>query len=97
MNKFFYIFLPSFLFAMIFAGSDNAQAEADPECAPVVIPCPEGSPPGLICLGPCEMTVRIPRPNAFYVINRDRMVYDAEQSRQNFTEDLIESVDRDPF
>lgn len=61
------------------------------------IPCPEGSPRGLICFSPIDIVGDRHSPNAVFVINRGRLVHQRHRNDQTFTDEVIESVDGDPF
>ena len=62
-----------------------------------VVECPPGTPHGTICLGEREIFGILHRPSTVYVIQRTRLVHDQQAADQSFTEEVVESVDHDPF
>ena len=52
---------------------------------------------GVVCLPPTDIEVRPPRPSAFYVLNRGRLEHQRVQNQQDFRQELIDSVRRNPF
>lgn len=61
------------------------------------IPCPEGSPRGMICFSEFDIVGDIHSPSAVFVINRGRLVHQRHRDDLTFTDEVIESVDEDPF
>jgi hypothetical protein len=57
----------------------------------------EPCPPGVVCLDGERLEVNVPRPRAFYVIDRSRLRHGGEEAQQNFTGDIVDSLERDPF
>lgn len=59
--------------------------------------CPEGTPRGTICIEEQEIFGDVHSPNAVFVINRDSLVHQQHRDDQSFTNEIVNSVDRDPF
>ncbi len=52
---------------------------------------------GVIRLEEITIEGRVQKPNAFYVLQRSSLGFEQSQTDQSFVEDVVESVNNDPF
>jgi hypothetical protein len=52
---------------------------------------------GVIRLEEITIEGRVQKPNAFYVLQRSSLGFERAQLEQSFVEEVVESVNRDPF
>ncbi len=52
---------------------------------------------GVIRLEEITIEGRVQKPNAFYVLQRSSLGFEQAQAEQSFVEEVIESVNHDPF
>ena len=52
---------------------------------------------GVIRLEEITIEGRVQKPNAFYVLQRSSLGFEQAQTQQSFVEEVIESVNHDPF
>jgi len=52
---------------------------------------------GVIRLEEITIEGRVQKPNAFYVLQRSSLGFDQVQAEDSFVEEVVHSVDRDPF
>jgi hypothetical protein len=49
------------------------------------------------CITAHDLEVRVPRPGAFYVINRSRLSLQDTNAPEDFTAEVIDSLELEPF
>jgi len=52
---------------------------------------------GVIRLEEITIEGRVQKPNAFYVLQRSSLGYEGGQQRQSFINEVVDSIDSDPF
>ena len=52
---------------------------------------------GVIRCGPIRVFGEVPRPSAYYVVERSRLTPDRQGQDESFTQQIVESVDQAPF
>lgn len=52
---------------------------------------------GVIRLEEITIEGRVQKPNAFYVLQRSSLGFEQREAEQSFVDEVVRSVDRDPF
>jgi uncharacterized membrane protein len=74
--------------AVVLAPTVAAAEDDMPECHEV---------DGVVRCGPVVVHGNVPRPGAFYVIDRSRLSFESTLVDEDFIQDVVDSVNRTPF
>ncbi len=77
-----FLFATAFAVLLFASVPDEAEAQRQPR---------------VIQLDEIRIEVRVPKPNAFYILNRSNLGYEVLDLRTSFVREIIRSVRREPF